>query len=85
MNYSFTGCLWGVDVEVEGEFCPGEAQTFDSPGFPPSYEVNKVIHAGEEVWPDEHDIDELVDQAFKAAANDMDEYYSEQAAERAEL
>lgn len=64
MSYSFTGSLWGVDVEVEGEFCPGEAQTFDSPGFPPSFEVNKVVHAGEEVWPSEDDIELLIDQAW---------------------
>ena len=82
MSYSFTGCLWGVNVEVEGTFCPGEAETIDCPGFPPSFEVEKVVHAGEEVWPNEDDIDELVDQAFEAAANDMDEDYSEQAAER---
>jgi len=82
MSYSFTGCLWGVDVEVEGTFCPGERETIDCPGFPPSFEVDKVVHAGEEVWPSEHDIDELVDQAFEAATNDIDEYYSEQAAER---
>jgi hypothetical protein len=64
MSYTFTGCLWGVDVEVEGTFCPGEAPTFDCPGFPPSFEVEKVVHAGEEVWPSEADLDELVEQAF---------------------
>ena len=64
MSYSFTGCLWGVDVEVEGTFCPGEAETIDCPGFAPSFEVEKVVHAGEEVWPSEADIDELIEQAF---------------------
>ena len=71
MSYSFTGSLWGVEVGVEGEFCPGEAETVDCPGFPPSFEVEKVVHAGEEVWPDRHDIDELVEQAFEAATNDI--------------
>jgi hypothetical protein len=60
-----------VEVGVEGEFCPGEAETVDCPGFPPSFEVEKVVHAGEEVWPDRHDIDELVEQAFEAATNDI--------------
>lgn len=83
MSYNFTGCLWGVDVEVEGTFYPEEAQTWDSPGFPPYFEVEKVVHAGEEVWPNDADIEELVEQAFEAAAKDLEEYYSEKAAERA--
>ena len=89
MSYSFTTDLFGLTVEVTGEFTPEEKQTFDYQGCSSDFEIEAIEHKGEQLeidsLPDE-ELSEIVSAAFESASNEAqnnaDERASELAAER---
>ena len=75
MSYTFTTELFGLTVEVEGEFDEGQKETMIDPGIEPSFEVESVTHKGceledlpDEVW------EELAQAAFDDALDNYDPY-----------
>lgn len=74
MSYIFKTEIFGLTVEVEGEFSPAEPETLSDPGFPPSFEINTVTHEGKNLTVDELPEEELADieqAAFDSATNDL--------------
>ena len=75
MSYTFTTELFGLTVEVEGEFDEGQRETMIDPGIEPSFDVWTVTHKGceledlsDEVWV------ELSQAAFEDAHANYDPY-----------
>lgn len=67
MNYTFTTELFGLIVEVEGVFEAGEPQTWDCPGEPPHFEIEKIVHKGEELEIDSlppYELETICSEAF---------------------
>lgn len=90
MSYTFTTDLFGLTVEVTGEFSPEEPMTFDYPGCPAEFEIDCIEHKGEQFEVDslpDFELKMINDAAFDAATEDAinsaDERASERAAERA--
>ena len=89
MSYSFTTDLFGLTVEVTGEFTPEEKQTFDYPGCEAEFHIQEIEHKGEQLEIDslpDSELREIASTAFEKAANDAqdnaDEWASELAADR---
>jgi len=40
MSYTFEAELYGLTLEVEGEFSPAEPETLTDPGWAPSFEID---------------------------------------------
>jgi hypothetical protein len=75
MSYTFETELFGLTVEVEGEFDEGQKETMVDPSIAPSFEVWTVMHKGwemadlpDEVW------EALEHAAFKDAHDKHDPY-----------
>lgn len=78
----FIATVFGVDMEVDGEWDAGEPQTRIDPGWPPEFIIESVTHKGEELEFDDFpkkEIDNILECAEKASEDESDEYYSERA------
>jgi len=87
MSYSFTTDLFGLTVEVTGEFTPEEAQTFDYPGCPAEFEIECIEHKGEQFEVDglpDSELEFIIKEAFESASNAAQDCADERASERAE-
>ena len=75
MSYTFETTLFGLTVEVEGEFDEGQKETMIDPGIEPSFEVWTVCHKGFELCdlPDE-EWEALEKAAFDDAHDNYDPY-----------
>ena len=74
MSYTFKTELFGLTVEVEGEFSPAEPQTLTDPGCPAEFEINTIEHKDELFEVDSLPYQELCDieqAAFDAATDEM--------------
>ena len=49
MSYTFETELFGLTVEVTGQFDGGENPTYDCEGYPPSFEIDTIEHKGWEM------------------------------------
>ena len=45
-SFTFNTNLFGLEVEIDATYYPGESQTWDSPGEPASIEINSVTCNG---------------------------------------
>ena len=75
MSYTFETELFGLTVEVEGEFDEGQKETMIDPGIEPSFEVESVKHKGCELedLPDGV-YEDLSQAAFDDAHDNYDPY-----------
>ncbi len=68
MNINFKYEFCGLMLDIEATLDAGEPQTLNSPGMPPSAEIEKASYKGDELELDEMDIyEELQTAAFIAA------------------
>ena len=70
MSYTFETTLFGLTVEVEGQFDGEEPPTWDSPGHAASFEIDTIMHKGCELEVDDLDgnsLDRLEQASFDAA------------------
>jgi hypothetical protein len=77
MSYTFETTLFGLTVEVEGEFEGEVAPTWDSPGHAASFEIDTIMHKGCELGVDDLDgnsLDRLEQAAFDDAHDNYDSY-----------
>ena len=77
MSYTFKTELFGLTVEVEGEFSPAEPETLTYPGCPAEFEINTIKHSGAEFCVDDlpdEELEEIEQAAFDAATDELGEY-----------
>ena len=77
MSYTFKTELFGLTVEVEGEFSPEEPQTMVDPGCSAEFEINTIKHAGEDFELDSLDafiFEDIEQEAFDAASDGRGDY-----------
>ena len=77
MSYTFKTELFGLTVEVEGEFSPAEPETLTDPGCPAEFEINTIKHSGAEFCVDDlpdEELEEIEQAAFDAATDELGEY-----------
>jgi len=73
MSYSFNCDIFGVVMQVSGEFEPGEPQTMTDLGFPPEFVIETVEHCGNELDWDcfpAKELDYICDTAFEKAGEE---------------
>jgi len=78
--YSFDTEILGVTAEIEGVFDPGEKESLNCPGEPPSFSIEAITINDEEFEIDTlntETLEAISDEAFDKAADDMNEYHSE--------
>ena len=76
-SYTFKAELFGLDVEVSGEFEAGESQTMTDPGLEPCFVIECISHKDEafevDALPDK-ELNMIEKVAFEKAADEHGEY-----------